>query len=308
MVSKKQLTVLWITIVLLFLINISLFTLFYLDYRTKTDELNNLIRIVEKDRIDADAFIMDQLIRETNERANFEIMTYENFNNLENYITNRTTNLQLDFETRIGEVSQEIAGFESRIDRIRVSSNDFSDIIEEVAQAVVSIRTNRGIGSGVFFHKDGYIMTNRHVIENTRSINAITYNGTVFPVRIIGTAVNADLAVLQITTGGTFPFLRFEEDFRIGERVIAIGNPLGLAFSVTEGIISGSDRVIDNTGIGYIQTDVSINSGNSGGPLVNSGKRIVGINTFKISATEGLGFAIPASVARDIGEQALSVD
>ena len=88
--------------------------------------------------------------------------------------------------------------------------------------------------------------------------------------------------------------------------MIAIGNPLGLSFTVTEGIVSAKGRFIDDTGVGYIQTDVSINPGNSGGPLVNAAKNIVGINTFKITQTEGLGFAIPSNVAESIAKQALT--
>ena len=129
--------------------------------------------------------------------------------------------------------------------------------------------------------------------------------GNSFPATIVGTATSIDLAVLKIDA--TVPFLTFanDADVKVGEKVIAVGSPLGLSFSVTQGIISAVNRKIDGTGIGYVQTDVSINPGNSGGPLVNNQKKIIGINTLKISDTEGLGFAIPASVAKSIGAQAI---
>ncbi|MBU0628196.1 MAG: trypsin-like peptidase domain-containing protein, partial [Nanoarchaeota archaeon] len=144
-------------------------------------------------------------------------------------------------------------------------------------------------------------------IEDASSVYVVDYDYNKYPVSIVGTASNVDLAVLKIEYNKTFDYLDFADssDIRVGQRVIAVGNPLGLSFSVTEGIISSVNRVVDSTGIGYIQTDVPINAGNSGGPLINSNSKIVGINTFKLLDTEGLGFAIPADAAESIAEQAV---
>ena len=222
----------------------------------------------------------------------------------------KTSKLKLDLESQVSDVSVQLEDkskeLESQIASIDVSSSDFSSIIEDVTKAVVSVKTNRGQGSGVIFDSDGLVLTNKHVIDSASQIAVVDYNQKAYPVKIIGTAKNSDLAILEIVSNETFSRLKFASDseIKVGSKVIAIGNPKGLSFTVTEGIISAINRKIDDTGIGYIQTDVSINSGNSGGPLVNAAKRIVGINTFKLVDSEGLGFAIPSSVAQDIANQA----
>ena len=210
---------------------------------------------------------------------------------------------------QLGSLSRKNSELEDKLSEIQVSSSDFSSIVEEVVKSVVTIKTNLGQGSGVIFDDEGYIMTNKHVIDGISSISVIDYNSEIYSVTLIGTANNADLAVLKINSNKKFNSLEFADsnDVKVGTKVIAIGNPLGLSFSVTEGIVSAINRNIDNSGIGYVQTDVSINAGNSGGPLVDANKKIVGINTFKLSNTEGLGFAIPSNIAKSIGDQALAL-
>lgn len=195
---------------------------------------------------------------------------------------------------------------EERISSLAAGS-DFSQIFEQVKPAVVSVRTNFGQASGFFFDEDGYVMTNRHVIDGARAIVVVDYEGQIYSASLLGTATTADLAVLKVDSNQEFEYLQFAagSDIRAGQRVIAVGNPLGLSFSVTEGIISATERVIDSTNVGFIQTDVPINQGNSGGPLVNSQGDVVGVNTLKLASTEGLGFAIPSYLAKDIADQAL---
>jgi len=248
-----------------------------------------------------------------------ENKTMSNFKKLQDFFNSETTKLKLDLETNkkatqseISDISQKVGGLEeksseldSRISEINVQSSDFSSIANDVIKAVVSVKTSNGQASGVIFDSRGYIMTNRHVVEGVSDIKVYDYNADTYDVEVIGVAKSVDLAVLKIVSNDTFSYLKFEDisNINVGERVIAVGNPLGLSFTVTEGIISALDRNIDSSGVGYLQTDVSINPGNSGGPLVDSSKMIVGINTLKISDTEGLGFAIPCDVAENIAEQ-----
>jgi serine protease Do len=159
-------------------------------------------------------------------------------------------------------------------------------------------------GSGFVMSKDGYIVTNHHVIEGSTSISVTFADGRQIEARLIGSDAVNDIAMLKIEAMGLEPVtLGSSADLRVGDQVVAIGNALGeLSFSLTVGYVSGIDRSISTDGsyINMIQTDASINSGNSGGPLFNSRGEVVGITTAKYSGTtssgasiEGIGFAIP---------------
>ena len=234
-----------------------------------------------------------------------------------NKLDTKTSDIKKNLESQVKDVSgnleevksnteENLADLSNKLSEIQVSSSDFSSIIEDVVKAVVNVRTNLGQGSGVIFDNNGYLVTNNHVINGATEINVVDYNGNSYNAVVKRTDANSDLAVLKIEGNG-FSYLDFEDisNVHIGDRVIAVGNPLGLSFSVTEGIISGLNRQLDNSGIGYIQADVPINPGNSGGPLVNSAKKIVGITTLKISNSEGLGFAIPSNVVKNFAISAL---
>jgi len=183
----------------------------------------------------------------------------------------------------------------TQVTNIRIKSADFTAIVNDVLQSVVSITTNTGQASGVIIGSKGYIVTNVHVISGATAITITTNSGSTYDVKnIIGYDSNADVAVLKIDASGlkALPFGNSDK-LEIGEKVIAAGNPAGLSFTVTEGIVSAL-RKLDN-GINYIQTDVPINPGNSGGPLVNTNGEIVGINDFKVGGFESLGFAISSN-------------
>ena len=167
-------------------------------------------------------------------------------------------------------------------------------------------------GSGVIINQEGYIVTNNHVVEDGRKLTVTTFDGKEFPANIIGTDPKTDLAVIKIEGDG-LPFISWSinEASRVGDVVLAVGSPFGLKSSVTMGIISAVGR--GNVGIteyeDFIQTDAPINPGNSGGPLVNMAGEIVGINTAIFSRTggsEGIGFAIPVDIARDIANSLIS--
>ena len=187
-------------------------------------------------------------------------------------------------------------------------------IIAKARPSVVAISTvsgwSTGTGSGVIMTEDGTIMTNAHVVSGAQSITVRVMDGTEYEATLLGMDEKTDLAVIKIDATGLTP-AEFGDASSIvqGEIAVAIGNPLGLAFegSVTQGIISAVSREIEVDGrtMTYIQTDAAINPGNSGGALVNGSGQVIGINSVKVSSSdvEGLGFAIPISVALPIAEQ-----
>ncbi len=276
------------------------------DYNTKLLLLNeNLIQNLNTLRqdVDEEIFLMQSnltLKLDLVERSlgNFRDKTEQDVLTLGDLISQieEQSNLQLE------ELKQEVSS-------IQVESGDFSSIVEDVIQSVVSIGTDRGQGSGTIFDSDGFIVTNYHVIENARIIRVLTYQGKIYDAQLIGFNELLDLAVIKVE--GDFMRLRFgdSDDVKVGQKVIALGNPAGLSFSVTEGIVSAVHRKGPNDLNVYTQTDVPINPGNSGGPLVNTNSRIIGINNFKIGGFESLGFAIESNsvkeVAEDIVEQYL---
>lgn len=164
-----------------------------------------------------------------------------------------------------------------------------------------------GSGSGVIISSDGYIITNNHVIENASELTVILNTHDEYKAKIIGSDERTDLAVIKIDAEGLTPAsLGDSTTLEVGELAVAIGNPLGqeLAGSVTVGVISATNRTISISGrtLNLVQTDAAINPGNSGGALVNCFGEVIGINTVKMSSTnvEGIGFAIPISVAKPI--------
>ena len=137
-------------------------------------------------------------------------------------------------------------------------------------------------------------------------IRVLTYNNKVYDAQLIGYEPNIDIAVLKID-GNNLNILKFDDsdDTKVGERVIALGSPAGLSFTVTEGIVSAVHREGPNNQKIYVQTDVPINPGNSGGPLVNTNGKIIGINNYKIGGFEGLGFAIESNTAEETTEDVI---
>lgn len=162
-------------------------------------------------------------------------------------------------------------------------------------------RQSEGLGSGFITSKDGYILTNEHVIEGASKI-AVTVAGfdKDFTAKVVGADFDLDLALLKIDAGADLPFLNLgnSDQIRVGNWVIAIGNPYGLDHTVTTGVISAKGRPItvqDRRYENLLQTDASINPGNSGGPLLNMRGEVIGINTAINAQAQGIGFAIPAS-------------
>ena len=170
------------------------------------------------------------------------------------------------------------------------------------------LKNNRsGIGSGVIFSYDGYIVTNLHILSG-QNINVKLNNGKNYLASIIGIDKNTDIAVLKISSSEELKPINFanSDSLKVGDRVLAIGNPYGIGISVSNGIISATGRDYGNPYLQLIQTDAAINPGNSGGALINENGNLIGINSkifSKTGAYQGIGFAIPSNLVVQIATQ-----
>jgi len=163
-----------------------------------------------------------------------------------------------------------------------------------------------GLGSGFIIDRDGYIVTNNHVVDGADTIKVILKDETEYPAKVIGRDPVTDIALIKIEAKGNLPtvLLGSSGDLKVGEWVTAIGSPFGLQYTVTAGIVSAKGRAIGSGPYDdFIQTDASINPGNSGGPLINMKGEVVGINTMIIAGGQGIGFAIPIDMAKGIVTQ-----
>jgi serine protease Do len=165
--------------------------------------------------------------------------------------------------------------------------------------------TAQSLGTGVIITKDGFVLTNEHVLAGATQIRVTLSDGRQFDAELVGGDPASDLAVVRIKTQDPLPTPKLgdSDDVMIGESVIAIGNPFGLNSTVTTGVLSATNRSIRGDGReyhGFLQTDASINPGNSGGPLLNMDGEVIGINTAILGNAQGIGFAIPINRARRI--------
>jgi Do/DeqQ family serine protease len=199
----------------------------------------------------------------------------------------------------------------------------YTKLVESVVPAVVSVNTSRrvlyvdpfdffqrgrvaeqsSLGSGVIVSAEGYILTNHHVIAGMQQIQVQLTDGRDFPATVVGSDPAVDIAVLRINAPGLKPLpLGNSDEVRVGQTVVAVGNPFGLQETVTRGIVSAKGRALRDSGVEYFQTDAAINPGNSGGPLLDVHGQIIGINSDIIPKAGGgwggISFAIPANVAR----------
>jgi serine protease Do len=183
------------------------------------------------------------------------------------------------------------------------------DLVKQIGQAVVQVSTPEGLGSGFFINADGYLITNFHVIEGETEISVEVYRQidgqlereTYKQVRIIAINKFHDLSLLHIEDKNAPKFkyvsLGSADALSVGDSVFAIGSPMGLERTVTQGIISTKTRELE--GELYLQTTAQINPGNSGGPLFNLAGQVVGVTNMKITDGEGLGFAIPIELVKN---------
>lgn len=234
-----------------------------------------------------------------------------------NKLTNDVNKLQADTQNKLNELTEnillikddlkqtkenltDIGAIREEFDLLKASTGeDFSGIIENSVKAVVTIKTDIGQGTGFIITDDGYLVTNAHLLSGGKTIESTNYEKEKISTELIGYNAELDIALLKIPGNYNYLKLGNSDETQVGERVIAIGNPLGLQFSVTEGIVSGIHRPGINELEAYIQTDAALNPGNSGGPLINRGGEVIGINNFKMGSGESLGFALESNYIKD---------
>ena len=183
---------------------------------------------------------------------------------------------------------------------VTASEKSISSVVTISSENLSFSNSRSGIGSGVIFSNEGYIVTNLHILSGQKII-VKTYDGKNFPASVIGFDKNTDIAVLKIQSNEILEPISFADSdgLKIGDRVLAIGNPYGIGISVSNGIISATGRDYGNPYLQLIQTDAAINPGNSGGALINENGNLIGINSKIFSRTgayQGIGFAIPSNL------------
>lgn len=208
-------------------------------------------------------------------------------------LSENVLNLQNDIASSQEQLQQELDLLKANV------GEDFSGIIEDAVKSVVTIKTSSAQGTGFIINSEGYLITNAHVLADdlgylASNIQAITSDQGTKSAEFIGYDGTLDVALLKISGQYQALDLGNSDNIEVGEKVIAIGNPLGLQFSVSEGIISAVHRPFNGLEA-YIQTDAPLNPGNSGGPLINKQGEAIGINNFKVSGGESLGFALESN-------------
>lgn len=240
-------------------------------------------------------------------------------------LKNKIKNLEQSTNEKINELAtslinakiiwnQEFQDTNSELSKIKVSNNeDFSGIIENSINSVVTVRTLTTQGTGFFIDENGHIITNAHILvssneEISKVIQILDFNDETHPAEFLAYIKELDLALLKIEKNSTPLEFANSDEVKIGEKVIAIGNPEGFSFSVTDGIVSQVKRVGLNQIPAYIQTNAELNQGNSGGPLINKEGKLIGINNFKLANSEGIGFALESNEAKKgINEMGLTL-
>lgn len=248
--------------------------------------------------------------------VNVGVLTYTTIYNDGNVDTSTLETQIQTLEFQLGSAEQEIDSLkeEIRILDISETSQDIGviEIYNQTRNSVVLIETDQGsAGSGWVYDTEGHIVTNNHVVEDAQALTVTFQSGTVLSAKVVGLDPYSDMAVIKVNApnGVLHPLeIGISSELLVGETAIAIGNPFGLANTMTVGVISATGRQMDATDgyvvVDVIQTDAAINPGNSGGPLLNLKGEVIGMNTAIISSTNdfsGIGFAIPSdTITREI--------
>jgi putative serine protease PepD len=201
---------------------------------------------------------------------------------------------------------------------VSTAETQFVQTVKSVLPSVVEVQTQEGLGSGVVIDTTGVIVTNRHVLGSSQTARVRASSGKTFSATIVGTSADSDLAVIRVEGSANLPAATLGDSskLRVGDVVLAVGNPLGLASSVTNGIVSALNRDVDESSTvalrDLIQTSAPINPGNSGGALVDVNGRVVGIPTLSAvdpednQPADGIGFAIPSNSVRSVSTRLLA--
>lgn len=306
--SKESKQVISIFVIIIMLLSAALaYSVYYLNSSLKNakDECNNQVSALNTNLVKSISSMRNQFDDEIfRMQSNYSLRMdyYENTLKAMREQNNKEIKALSTLIAKIEEQSSiQFEELKDEVTDIQVKSSDFSGVINDAMLSIVSIGTETGIGSGAIIDDAGFIVTNYHVVSGKKVIRALTYSGYTYDAKLIGYEPVIDVAVIKIE-GKDFGSLKFgnSEELLIGERVVALGSPAGLSFSATEGIISAVNRKGSINIPIYIQHDVPINAGNSGGPLINSEGRIIGINNYKISGYEGLGFAIESNTVKNL--------
>ncbi len=187
----------------------------------------------------------------------------------------------------------------------------FRDFLDRQGNGAPRPRRSQALGSGFVISEDGYVVTNNHVIDGADEIRVEFADGKVLEATVVGADPVVDIAVLKVEAGAPLPFVSFgdSDTARVGDWVLAVGNPLGQGFSVSAGIVSARSRELNGTYDDFIQTDAAINRGNSGGPLFNMNGEVIGVNTAILSpngGSIGIGFSMASNVVSKVVDQLIS--
>ena len=239
-------------------------------------------------------------------------------------LENQLSKNQLEMQSKINDLTSTLMqtkenvinldqSLTTKINQLKATTSaDFSGVIEKAIKSVVTVKTDVSQGTGFIITDDGFFVTNAHILAGGRKVIAVTSDQQILDADLIGYNEDLDIALLKISGDYNALKLANSKKVQIGEKVIAIGNPLGLQFSVSEGIVSAVNRVGPNDIEAYIQTDAALNPGNSGGPLINKEGEVIGINNFKVGGSESLGFALESNYIKDavneISNQAYNKD
>jgi serine protease Do len=187
----------------------------------------------------------------------------------------------------------------------RPALGEIADVAAAVGPAVVQLETGSGLGSGVIYRPDGFILTAAHVVAGSRQVEVRLADGRLFEGRVLGAHEVTDIAVIRIeATDLPVAMLGYRDQLRVGETAVALGSPFGFDQTVTAGIVSAVNRTVN--GVPMVQTDAAINPGNSGGPLVDGAGRVIGINDIIFTqggGNDGVGFAVAIDVAIVVADQ-----
>jgi serine protease Do len=210
-------------------------------------------------------------------------------------------------QVKIEAASNDVGEADQMPEQFREFFEKFPQFRDQFPQQRPHRRDGMAQGSGFVISADGYVVTNNHVVDNAKSVTLSFQSGDEYDATVVGTDPKTDLALLKIKSDKTFPAVKLsDEPAKVGDWVMAVGNPFGLGGTVTAGIISARGRDIGNGPYDdFLQIDASINKGNSGGPAFNLNGDVVGVNTAIFSpsgGSVGIGFAIPASVVKDVVE------
>lgn len=275
---RKHRNVLYGLVILLALIQITSFVIF-------TVQISNLSVKIDQESQRTTRELKDYTTRLVDA---YDSLYQENFKEITNILATQEQTL-----------AEQQASFDEQIEEIKSTQADFSEVIEDSVKGSVTVSTEGSLGSGFIVSEDGYVVTNFHVIAGQEDdVTVRTFDRKTLQATFVGKDELRDLALLKV--GGSFDYLEIanSDNLQPGNKVIAIGNPLGLSFTATEGIVSAVHREGPNGLDEYIQTDVSLNPGNSGGPLIDTKGRVVGINNFKIGGAESLGFSLESNAMR----------